>query len=567
MHFTTIIKFATLFFYSNIKGLTGHLKDLGESARNWNHVMMSMEKRIVGGSEAHLDQYPYNVQFYNLGGLCGGSILTKKIVLTAAHCFDSNKNLADMKIFSKPRYLFDLHANSHDIWDFRIHEDYGMESVFDNDIAVIIIHNEFVFGKQVRNIKIINNQHWEKENETFTVTGWGETKYGDGIDKTVFRQVQLRYISKEMCMKMNQITLDTEMFCLYGDGKRDSCRGDSGGGVLWKGQLVGIVSHGKGCGGLPGVYTNVFYYKSWIGKNIGELYMKYCGFHLIYNLLTFVFKYVPIMFKLVIYKCVLLYFHIILSRSICVGTRDVLNEVEGRIIGGRPIPIEISPFSVLFFNFKSLCSGVIINSFVILTAAHCFNSNTNKHHMRVEINCRYLFDINAETFRVADFIIHEDFNKVIPFEADLALIMVTAKMLLDRRKQKALLMKNDDWMNEKANVSASGWGWTKYGGGVSELGLMRTYLGYVSRRRCESLHSLRLTEDMFCLYGNGVRDTCLGDSGGGVTVNGTVVGIVSHGDGCAKKGKPSVYISVAYHRKWIEKKNLELLRKNCFKTL
>lgn len=100
MHFTTIIKFATLFFYSNIKGLTGHLKDLGESARNWNHVMMSMEKRIVGGSEAHLDQYPYNVQFYNLGGLCGGSILSKKIVLTAAHCFDSNKNLADMKIFS-----------------------------------------------------------------------------------------------------------------------------------------------------------------------------------------------------------------------------------------------------------------------------------------------------------------------------------------------------------------------------------------------------------------------------------------------------------------------------------
>lgn len=76
-------------------------------------------------------------------------------------------------------------------------------------------------------------------------------------------------------------------------------------------------------------------------------------------------------------------------------------------------------------------------------------------------DCRYLFDINAETFRVADFIIHEDFNKVIPFEADLALIMVTAKMLLDRRKQKALLMKNDDWMNEKANVSASGWGWTK----------------------------------------------------------------------------------------------------------
>lgn len=36
-------------------------------------------------------------------------------------------------------------------------------------------------------------------------------------------------------MAENHIKLGPDMFCLHGDGKRDTCRGDSGGGVLWNG--------------------------------------------------------------------------------------------------------------------------------------------------------------------------------------------------------------------------------------------------------------------------------------------------------------------------------------------
>lgn len=56
---------------------------------------------------------------------------------------------------------------------------------------------------------------------------------------------------------------------------------------------------------------------------------------------------------------------------------------------------------------------------------------------------------------------------------------------------------------------------------------MMTYLSYVPDKECSRLHRLKLSKDMFCLYGNGKRDTCRGDSGGGVLWRGYVLIIIS----------------------------------------
>ncbi|XP_045457677.1 coagulation factor X-like [Melitaea cinxia] len=177
---------------------------------------------------------------------------------------------------------------------------------------------------------------------------------------------------------------------------------------------------------------------------------------------------------------------------------------------------------------------------------------------------RYINEENAELHEVHSFAIHEDYNKFIPFYADIALIFVKEPINFGARKKKALLASNDDWMKKTNNdIVAIGWGMTKYGGQISELGLLRTTLRYVARRECGKLHKLKLTDDMFCLYGDGRRDTCKGDSGGGIVWNRTVIGIVSHGEGCAKKDKPSVYISVSFHRKWIERTVTEFMKTYC----
>lgn len=73
---------------------------MGEVTHNWTNVVKNIEKRIVGGHAVSRKKHPHSVQLFNAGALCGGTILNVKTVLTAAHCFDENDNLAEMIIFS-----------------------------------------------------------------------------------------------------------------------------------------------------------------------------------------------------------------------------------------------------------------------------------------------------------------------------------------------------------------------------------------------------------------------------------------------------------------------------------
>lgn len=49
------------------------------------------------------------------------------------------------------------------------------------------------------------------------------------------QKVHLHYVDRDKCEAANKLEIAPEMFCLYGHGERDTCRGDSGGGILWKG--------------------------------------------------------------------------------------------------------------------------------------------------------------------------------------------------------------------------------------------------------------------------------------------------------------------------------------------
>lgn len=45
--------------------------------------------RIIGGEETTIDKFPYQVSLMSYGyHICGGSIINKNHVLTAAHCTD-----------------------------------------------------------------------------------------------------------------------------------------------------------------------------------------------------------------------------------------------------------------------------------------------------------------------------------------------------------------------------------------------------------------------------------------------------------------------------------------------
>ena len=56
----------------------------------------SLNARIVGGAEAVEGQFPWQAQIYvkknggaTLSMLCGGTLISPDVVITAAHCFRS----------------------------------------------------------------------------------------------------------------------------------------------------------------------------------------------------------------------------------------------------------------------------------------------------------------------------------------------------------------------------------------------------------------------------------------------------------------------------------------------
>lgn len=92
--------------------------------------------------------------------------------------------------------------------------------------------------------------------------------------------------------------------------------------------------------------------------------------------------------------------------------------------------------------------------------------------------------------------------------------------------------------------------------GLTSPVLQRLTIPYVDRQTCLESTSLRISTRMFCAgYDEIEKDACQGDSGGPHVTRYRdtyfVTGIVSWGEGCARKGKYGVYTQVSKYIGWI----------------
>ncbi|KAF6122233.1 transmembrane serine protease 7 [Phyllostomus discolor] len=95
----------------------------------------------------------------------------------------------------------------------------------------------------------------------------------------VLQQAEVELIDQTICVSTYGI-ITSRMLCAgVMSGKRDACRGDSGGPLSCRRKsdgkwiLTGIVSWGHGCGrpNFPGVYTRVSNFVPWIQKYVPSL--------------------------------------------------------------------------------------------------------------------------------------------------------------------------------------------------------------------------------------------------------------------------------------------------------
>uniref|UniRef100_A0A8C6KT46 ST14 transmembrane serine protease matriptase a n=1 Tax=Nothobranchius furzeri TaxID=105023 RepID=A0A8C6KT46_NOTFU len=107
-------------------------------------------------------------------------------------------------------------------------------------------------------------------------------------------------------------------------------------------------------------------------------------------------------------------------------------------------------------------------------------------------------------------------------------------------------------------VWISGWGATREGGSAATV-LQKAEVRIINSTVCNTLMKGQLTSQMMCagVLAGGI-DACQGDSGGPLSSPESdrmfLAGVVSWGDGCARRDKPGIYTRVTKFRGWIKEK-------------
>ncbi|KAJ9597894.1 hypothetical protein L9F63_011260 [Diploptera punctata] len=227
-----------------------------------------LDGKIVGGQDADIENYPYQLSFEYFGShICGASIVGESWVVTAAHCVDgiSARNVNLRAGSSHKGRGGSLHQASEII----AHPKFDFYTI-DSDIAVIKISSLFRFGRGIHFISLTTEE--PKHGDMAVVTGWGTTSSG-GVLPDQLQVVSVPIVDRSKCNESYaSYGITDNMICAGTDeGGKDSCQGDSGGPLVVAGKLAGIVSWGVGCGspGYPGVYSNVATLREFVDFHTG----------------------------------------------------------------------------------------------------------------------------------------------------------------------------------------------------------------------------------------------------------------------------------------------------------
>lgn len=253
----------------------------------------TVQAEIIGGSKALTRDFPFMAFVLAGNNLCGGTLIDRDSVLTAAHCVtDANGSVRAPSAFTlyigKANVNKTKKSNRYGVSSVFRHPDYDAET-FNNDVAVLKLNRAVTSGSPIALVdpKPIPDPSGGK---SVVVSGWGTTSVNKIKISLQLRMAQLTVDSKSTCEAdyPGDYVFET-MMCASAPG-RDSCQGDSGGPLLERSQTgttpvvvkgkkrkgkkrkkkhvevpvysntqVGVVSWGFGCAleGRPGVYARL----------------------------------------------------------------------------------------------------------------------------------------------------------------------------------------------------------------------------------------------------------------------------------------------------------------------
>jgi len=263
--------------------------------------VQNFQDKILGGDVTAIDEYPWtalirykerNTNKQNWG--CGGVLVGKKTVITAAHCVEDMalSALGDIDYVRLGEYDHTTDVDcvmlngyedcadrpiDYKVANVLIHPERGPKSKL-HDIAILILEKTPPYTDFIRPIclpeQTLMVPDLNDKKGVLYVTGWGWTIGSFQSPSNVKRHVIVNYVNTSDCRNFYHNIDEKLQLCAGGEKGHNVCKGDSGGPLMFskdnKWTLTGIVSYGPlpcgrfGFDGGPAVFTQISGYLPWI---------------------------------------------------------------------------------------------------------------------------------------------------------------------------------------------------------------------------------------------------------------------------------------------------------------
>ncbi|KAL7732819.1 hypothetical protein ACLKA6_005954 [Drosophila palustris] len=240
--------------------------------------------RITKGQLADPGQFPYQVGLllYVNGGAawCGGSLISDRWIVTAAHCTDALTTGVDVYLGAWNRANKEEKGQQVVFVETKnviVHENWE-PTTLRNDISLIKLPIPIELNERIQPVKLPakSDNYNTYAGQQAIASGWGKTSDAATAVTDILEYIEVPVMNNSGCAPWfggSEIITDNHI-CIKTTGGTSTCNGDSGGPLVSAetNELIGATSFGIALGcerGWPGAFTRITSYLDWIEKHSG----------------------------------------------------------------------------------------------------------------------------------------------------------------------------------------------------------------------------------------------------------------------------------------------------------